>query len=290
MTNDADFVATEELLIETADGFKISASLFARDAPSICVLASSGTGFAKEFYVPLARHLAGRGAAVLVYDYRGIASSQRSGQLLTADLPDWGRLDMSAAVGYLRAAYPGTPITQLGHSAGGHLAGFATNHDQISRHAFVACGGGTWYKHAPGRWPLELYFWWILGPYSLARWGHVKSIGGWTGRALPGPAFRTWRRWSHRSQYYLRELQSDHESHCFEQLVAPIRSWIFTDDGIATPKTAKDILEAYPNAKSEIIVRSPQHYGKRKIGHQGSFRPGFEALWDEWWDWLSEGT
>lgn len=280
--------ALEEIEITCADGFPLSSRLYRPEgAPKLAVLISSGTGFPQQYYRHLAAFLMARGAVVLTYDYRGIAGSALEDWPTAIDLPDWGRLDMDAAVRALARVAPKVPIAHIGHSAGGHLVGFAAHHGLVSRHAFVCVGSGTWYRHWVSRWPLELYFWWVLGPISIWRTGRVGGAGGWRGAALPPKVFRTWRRWSHRASYYGRELRRGLQPHHFEACTAPIRSWVFPDDGIATPATAQDILNCFPNAETEILVRAPSFYGLPRIGHQGAFKQGCEAIWEEWWAWLA---
>ena len=277
---------TKDLELVAADGAVLSGRLVAHEAPSVCVLISSGTGFKKEFYQKTAEYFAARGAAVLLYDYRGIGASRTRAHLLQANLPDWGSFDMRAGIDFLSATYPGLQISHLGHSAGGHLVGFAENQHRIAKHAFVACGSGTWYRHDLNRWAVELYFWWGLGTYALRRWGYLKPVGGWSGDPLPGPVFRTWRRWSSQRRYYADELRTGKQPHVFGDVTAPITSWVFSDDGIATERAAKDILDVYTNAPCTLKLVRPRDLQKRAIGHQGCFRSGFEALWQEWWDWL----
>ena len=133
----------QDLTRPAADGYPLSMRLIAHPEPTLAVLVSSGTGFPKGFYERFARHLAGRGAAVLTYDYRGIAGSRPEDlAALEMDYPDWGRLDMPAALKALKAAAPELPVFHVGHSVGGHFVGFMLNQDQIARHAFVSVGSG----------------------------------------------------------------------------------------------------------------------------------------------------
>jgi predicted alpha/beta hydrolase len=52
--------------------------------------------------------------------------------------------------------------------------------------------------------------------------------------------------------------------------------------------TSPILLQVYPNAPREIVVRTPADYGVTRIGHEGAFRKGLEPLWDEVFDWLVE--
>lgn len=281
-------VKTENLTFETSDGWQLKGDLIRGADPDHAVLISSGTGFPRRFYRAIAEYFAAQGAAVLIYDYRGIGDSEgrdlaRSG----IDYPDWGRFDMPAAVDALAVAAPGLRLTHLAHSVGGHFLGLMPNQAKIDRHAFLSVGTGYFGGHHRSNWPMEFYFWWVLGSYSLKRWGYVKPVGGWQGEALPPELFRTWRRWSQHRSYFQRDFDGLMHPQHYDAVTAPIRSWIFQDDPIATRSTAQDLLSVYPNAPSEIIERSPADIGVRRIGHEGALRPGREALWAECWDWLS---
>lgn len=280
-----------DLTISARDGRALSARLFPAVAPRAAVLVSSGTGFPKGFYDRFARHLAGRGLTALTYDFRGIAGSRPDDlAAMQMDYPDWGRLDMPAALDELAEAAPGLSLVHVGHSVGGHFVGFMDNHDRIRRHAFVSVGSGYWGKHHRSYNPLELFFWFGFGPWSLARRGYVKGGGLWGGTDLPRGVWQTWRRWCLNPRYFADELADRLRPHDFEGVTAPIRSWIFTDDPIANPRTAPDMLAVYPNAPSEMIVRSPADQGVGRIGHEGAFRRGMEPLWDEIADWLVDAA
>lgn len=282
-------LVTRDFIHPAADGYPLSMRLISAEHPTIAVLMSSGTGFPKGFYERFARHLAGKGAVVLTYDFRGIAGSRPEDlAAMRMDYPDWGRLDMPAALDALIEATPGVPVVHVGHSVGGHFLGFMPNQDRIARHAFVSVGIGYWGQHHRSYNPLELLFWFGFGPWSLRRHGYVKGGGLWAGTDLPRGVFETWKRWCLKPAYFRDELAERLRPHHFEAVTAPIRSWIFTDDPIANPKTGPELLAVYPNAPSEIIVRTPADHGVRRIGHEGAFRRGMEGLWDEMFDWLSQ--
>lgn len=280
-----------DLTISTRDGHALSARLFPAASPRAGVLVSSGTGFPKRFYDRFARHMAERGLTALTYDFRGIAGSRPDDlAAMKMDYPDWGRLDMPAALEALAEAAPGLPLVHVGHSVGGHFVGFMDNHTRLARHAFVSVGSGYWGKHHRGYNPLELFFWFGFGPWSLARRGYVKGGGLWGGTDLPRGVWETWRRWCLNPRYFADELTDRLRPHDFDGVTTPIRSWIFTDDPIANPRSAPDMLAVYPNAPREMTVRAPQAYGVKRIGHEGAFRRGMEPLWDEIAAWLLEAA
>lgn len=277
-----------DLTAPAADGYPLSMRLISAPQPTHAVLVTSGTGFPKGFYERFARHLAGRGAAVLTHDMRGIGGSRPDDlAAMRMTYEDWGRLDMPAALEALIGEAPGLPVTHVGHSVGGHFAGFMPNHAKIKRHAFVAVGSGYWRKHPLSYNPVELFFWWAYGPFSLARHGYIKGGGMWRGADLPRGVFLPWRKWCHDPRYFGERLLTELQPNHFAEVTAPIRSWIFTDDPIANTRTGPDMLKVYPNAPSELVVRRPADYGVARVGHEGMFRRGMEPVWDEIADWLT---
>jgi predicted alpha/beta hydrolase len=102
--------------------------------------------------------------------------------------------------------------------------------------------------------------------------------------------FETWKRWCLKPAYFLDELRSGAlEPQGFDKVRAPIRSWIFPDDPIATPRTAARLMQAYANAPAEIVVRTPGDFGVKRVGHEGAFRKGMEPLWEEILEWFESG-
>lgn len=283
--------AEQDIRFPASDGFDLAGTLLTCSASRLGVVISPATGYPRRFYLPFARWLAARGAGVLLYDYRGIGGSAvpdlaRSG----IDIPDWGRLDLPAAADLMAAHAPGVPLTHVAHSVGGHLPGFAANQGVFARHAFLSVGTGYWGHHHPRLWPLEMYFWWGLGTWSLLRHGALHTGGGWAGEPLPPRAFRSWRRWSHRPGYFGAELNGFLAPQHFAALRASIANWSFSDDPIATPRAAQALMAHYPRAQTHMITRRPADFGLRRIGHDGAFRPGREAIWSEVAAWLEKGN
>lgn len=278
----------QTITFDAVDGFTLEGTIYRSADPKIGILISPATGYPRSFYDLIARYLAARGAVVVTYDYRGNGGSGVDDLASSGiDYPDYGRLDTPAAIDLLERSAPGLELTHLAHSVGGHFFGLVPNHEKIKRHAFVSVGTGFWGGHHFKNRFFELFFWWGVGPYSLARYGYINRVGGWQGEPLPPKVFRTWRRWSQRRAYFTMDYDGIMSPQHYEAVSAPIRSWVFPDDPIATDRAAADLLSAYPSAPSEIVKRSPSDIGAKRIGHDGGFRKGREALWGEYWEWLS---
>lgn len=284
-------VSENEVRFPAADGFELAGTLLLPAQPCTAVLISAATGFPREFYLPFARLGAMRGAACLVYDYRGVGASQPADlSSFKMDYPDWGRLDMAAALERLIAAAPGVPVVHIANSAGGHLAGFMPNQDKIARHIFIGVGLGTWWTHRfPQQQLLDLFFWWIYGPLQLMRKGYIPAGGLWGGSTLPAGAFRTWRRWCHRGDYFRRELADRLKPHWFDEMKAPIISYVFSDDPLTTADSARKFLQFMPRTGKEVRLRRPADLGVGALGHQNLFRSKNAAAWTEIWDAAIDG-
>jgi predicted alpha/beta hydrolase len=283
--------AETEVVLARQTDFQLSGRLLLPHQPKAAVLISSGTGLPKEFYLHFARFGVERGVACLVFDYRGVAASApKDLRSFEMDYTDWGRLDMPAALERLAEAAPRVPIVHVAHSVGGHLAGFMPNHHKIARHVFVSVGLGTWWKHRfPMQQLLDLFFWWIYGPFHLARTGYIPAGGLWGGSTLPAAAFRTWRRWAHKRDYFRRELDDRLKPHYFDEITAPIVSYVFADDPLTTRESAREFLLFLPNAKSDLRLRRPSDLGVKALGHQNVFRRRNAAAWPEIWGAALEG-
>ncbi|MEL6694431.1 MAG: (d)CMP kinase, partial [Pseudomonadota bacterium] len=83
------------------------------------------------------------------------------------------------------------------------------------------------------------------------------------------------------------ELKTTLTSKFYNDVASPIRSWVFSDDPIATSKSAQDVLDCYPNAASELITVSPPELGLKHVGHDGAFRKGRTAIWEQVWQFLN---
>ncbi|MRR14896.1 MAG: alpha/beta hydrolase [Deltaproteobacteria bacterium] len=283
--SDEQKVSENDVRFAAADGFELAGTLVLADRPRAAVLISAATGFPREFYLPFARLGALRGASCLVYDYRGVgASAPADLGSFPMDYPDWGRLDMAAALERLIAAAPGVPVVHIANSAGGHLAGFMPNGDKIARHIFIGVGLGTWWTHRfPAQQLLDLFFWWIYGPAQLMMKGYIPAGGLWGGSTLPAGAFYTWRRWCHKGDYFRSELAESLKPHRFDEMTAPIISYVFSDDPLTTAESAQTFLQFMPRAEKEIRLRRPADLGVKALGHQNLYRRKNEAAWTEIW-------
>ena len=283
-------LSPKTLTFPSTDGFVLTGTLYEPEGEAKCgILITAGTGFPQRLYAKLAAWLTAKGARVLTFDYRGIGGSRPEDlAALDMDYADWGRKDQQAAGAYLKSLCPDVPLYHIAHSVGGLHFGFCEDFDLFERHAFISVGVGSMTTHKPWFVPMALILWYLVGPWHLWRQGYVAKGRWWTGEDLPRGVFRDWKRWCHQSGYMTKELQGPLKPHWFEQVSAPIQSWAFTDDPIATAEASKRALAMYPQAETGLVVRSPRQVGAKAVGHSGAFSSRAADLWPEIWDWCCE--
>src|SRR6185436_7433637 len=120
-----DDVFIDDITVPATDGYPLAATLFLpRRAKRHAVLINSATAVPRKIYRGFAGYLAGRGPAVLAYDYRGIGDSRQKSPLghnqpkslagFKASMSEWAALDVTAAVAWMRERYKNLPLNYVG--------------------------------------------------------------------------------------------------------------------------------------------------------------------------------
>jgi predicted alpha/beta hydrolase len=270
------------------DGRRLHGHLLTSAAPRAALVVNCATGMLCGFYLKFARYACLRGYQVLLYDYRGMgASAQHPLSGDPARMSEWGRLDMSAALGWLADRYTSLPAATLGHSVGGQLIGAMENAQRARAHVMIATSTGYWRRQ---RFPFRyqaLSFWKLYGPLMLRRLGYVPRGIVWHGESLPPQVFLQWRRWCLSAAAYGPQLDPDLSATRFEDVRGPLLVWGFSDDPIATPQAVAALLKSYRGMQIEERWTRPAQVGVRRIGHHGFFYERHrETLWRGALDWL----
>jgi len=278
--------AAQSAVLVADDGRHLAASWVEppTGAAHAVAVVSAAAGVPRGYYRAFANWLAGRGYAVLSYDYRGIAGSRSAGPLRTeaATMRDWAVLDMSAALAAAEARRGGRglPLLLVGHSFGGNSIGFARGVERADAILTVASQIGE-ARLFPGvhRVVGETFFRaWL--PAVVALCGHAPgwALGG-AAQPLPAGVARQWSVWGLRrgwafSDPAMRPFSS------YGAIVAPVHLWNISDDLSYAPPKAVDALAAqFRNAVVQRHTLTPAAVAMRKLGHFGAFRrePGPRA-------------
>lgn len=258
--------------LTAADGYALTGTLY--DAGSRdWLLIASAMGVKRRYYDAFARFIADRGMNVLTFDYRGIGDSRpRSLRGFEGSMLDWGKLDVAAAIDFIRREEPGS-LAYLGHSAGGQIAGLAPNVDRVDRFVFTSSQSGYW-RLWPGASKLGLGALWLAMPLISRVVGYFPSkLLGLGSEELPRNVATEWARFGRHREY----LFAYADPAPYARITAPIHAFSFRDDRYAPRAAVEALLAKYSGARV-----THKHIEQRGLGHFDLFRKGrADALWEE---------
>lgn len=277
--------------LRCADGRLLQATWHEPAGPLRAVaVVSPAMAVASPYYRGFAEWLAGRGYAVLSYDYRGIgANLQGKVAEEAAGLRDWARLDMAAA---LRTADKRRELAQhaqsqaigllaIGHSFGGNAVGMAPGFERADALLGVAAQAADWrFWSGLPKAKAALFFHALLpGLSHLLGQGPAWLLGA-RAQPLPKPAALEWARWGRRRGYMFSDptLQGQLGYHRY---TGPVHLWNVSDDPQFGPAPAVDHLaRQFRSAAVQRHTLDPRALGLRAIGHFGMFRRELgERIW-----------
>jgi len=279
-----------DLELIAADGFRLAASLFIPTRPNgIAVQINSASTTPRRYYAHFAAYLAERGFVVLTYDYRGVGGSGPvPARHNPASLLAWGGLDQAAASAFLRANFADRALTVIAHSVGGQLLGLSRHAGEI-RAALLVCSGQGWWRAWPdwsGRLK-RLWTWRVAAPLAMPLFGYLP---GWVrGRGVDTPPgiTRDTMRFSRSPHFFCHDDGSPMRPYN-EDLRAPLRLLLLSDDRIVPQGAEIDLDSFYPNAASQIDRLTPEQFGVQAVGHFGFFGEQVApTAWADAADWLA---
>jgi predicted alpha/beta hydrolase len=291
-SDSAPTVRERSVSFTTDDGVSLAGTWFepTPGPPATVVVVACGAGIPARFYRRLARFLAEHRAAVLTFDYRGVAAS-RAGSLrrTTTGMDDWAVRDLGAAFALATAAHPGVPLSVVAHSVGTMLVGAATGASRVSRAVFLGPHTGYWGDYR-ARWRVPLFVVWHAFMPAVTR-----AVGYFPGRALrlgedlPRQVAYDWAR--RRRPALIRSPRDERRFGPFVARYAAFRgatlSISISDDAFAPPPAALRLLAMYPNLAATREAVTPASLGVKRLGHFGFLRrPAGEHSWKRAADWL----
>ena len=295
-----DDVFIDDITFPAVDGYSLAATLFLpRGRKRSAVLINSATAVPRKIYRNFAAYLAGRGCAVLTYDYRGIGGSRqpsltgfnkpRSLVGFDASMSTWAARDVTAAVAWMRGRYKDLPLTYVGHSFGGQALGLLPNNAEVSRALLVSAQAAYWkLMPTPERYRV----------YALMKFAGVpvtKLLGYAPGRMglgedLPKGVFEEWSRWV-MSPNYLFDDKALTTIGNFANYTGALRALCFTDDRWAPRPSVELLCRGFAQTKADIVSIAPADIAAPSIGHLGFFKPEHrDTLWRGAAEWLEFGV
>ncbi len=291
-----DDVYIDDIRFPAADGYLLGATLFLpRGVKRRAALINSATAVSRRIYRGLASYLAGRGFAVLTYDYRGTFDSRQKSSIgynqpkslvgFKASMSDWAALDVTAAVAWMRERYKSLPLNYVGHSFGGQALGLVANNSEVSRALLVAAQAGSWRLMAS---PERYRVYAMLNFVGIPLTRLLGYAPGWSGLGedLPQGVFQQWVGWVMSPRYLfddpgLKALAN------FPQYSGALRALCFSDDPWATRPAVELLCSGFVSTKPEILTVTPANAGTARIGHLGFFRAEHrDTLWRGAAEWM----
>jgi predicted alpha/beta hydrolase len=278
---------------EALDGTPLSGTWFVNPESSpahAVVVVAPGGGIRGASYRRLARHVAGEGAAVLCFDYRGIGASRR-GPLrgLAAGMAAWGRDDLGGAMAHAVSRFPSVPLGLVCHSIAGTMVGMARNAPDVRRIVLLAPHTAYFGDYLP-RWRLPLFLaWHVLMPAATQVFGYFPGRALHLGEDLPRGFALEWAGRLHRD---IDSTPSDRARwgalHAqYSRVTADALAISVSDDAFAPPAAARSALALYPAMRTVHKVVSPADLGVRRLGHMAFLRESTGPwFWREAAAWL----
>jgi predicted alpha/beta hydrolase len=291
-----DDVFIDDITFPAADRYLLGATLFLpRGAKRHAVLINSATAVPRKIYRGFAAYLAGRGCAVLTYDYRGTGDSRpkssvghdqpRSLAGFKASMSDWAALDVTAAVAWMRGRYKNLPLNYIGHSFGGQVLGLLSNNNEVSRALLIAAQAGYWKLMAS---PERYRVYAMLNFVGIPLTRILGYAPGWSGLGedLPKGVFEQWVYWVMSKRYLFDDPRLSGLKN-FPQFNGAMRALCFSDDPWATRPAVELLCSGFVSTKPEILTITPADIGATRIGHFGFFRPEHrDTLWRGAAEWI----
>ena len=289
-----DGVRERPIRFVAEDGVALSGTWFvlveSLHAPTTAVVVTCGAGIPAKFYRRFAHYLAGRGAAVLTFDYRGIGES-REGSLrhLKVGMDAWAVQDLGAALAEARTTYPQLPLSAVAHSVGTLYVGATPDAGRLSRLVFLGPHTGYWRDYGRRwRW-LMRFVWHVFMPAVTKRIGYFPGRALRLGEDLPSQVALDWA--ARRQPELAANLDSARRFgpalSRYGETRADTLAISISDDAFAPPGAARRLLAMYPNLRAVHETVTPASLGCRRLGHLGFLRrPAGEYFWRRAAAWL----
>jgi predicted alpha/beta hydrolase len=291
-----DDVFIDDISFPATDGYLLGASLYLpRDARRHAVLISSATAVPRKIYKGFASYLAGRGCAVLTYDYRGIGDSrlkspirhdqQRSLVGFDASMSEWAARDVTAAVAWMRERYQTLPLSYVGHSFGGQALGLIPNNSEVARALLIAAQAAYWRLMAS---PERYHVYVLMNFVGIPLTRLLGYAPGWSGigEDLPQGVYLQWVRWVMSRRYMFDDPKLPALAN-FANYRGALRALYLSDDPWATRPAIELLCSGFSATTPDIVTLTPADAGAAKIGHFGFFRSQHRgSLWRSAAEWL----
>jgi predicted alpha/beta hydrolase len=278
--------------IACADGIVLKGHHWCAARPDVegIVVINPATGVRADYYHHYARFLSAHGFEVITFDYRGIGLSRP--ERLTRcgwNWRQWGERDVEAVIAL--ALTSGLPVSIVGHSIGGVLAGYAPNAAKLSR--MMTMGAQyAWWRDYPAEKRRRMFLkWHLLMPALTACIGHFPGRRlNWLEDLPDGVAYQ----WGRGGSELEARLDPDARALIYSRfaaVTAPILAIGVTDDPFGTRAAISRAHGYYAGAELTKVMLAPGDLAVESIGHFDLFHARHAmGFWLDTLLWLRDGV
>lgn len=279
----------QEIKIKCADGFDLAATIYRPQHSQAAIMIAPATGIKRRFYNSFATYLAANNYTVICFDNRGIGDSI-AGDINrhNPSLINWGKLDMTAVLEYLKLNCPQQTYHLIGHSAGGQLVGLMDNALEIKSIFNFASSSGSLRNM---QYPFKLsagFFLNLFVPLSNLFFAQTNSQWLKMGEPLPKKVAQQWQKWCSAKGYVETDFDTKIKHHYYYQISCPSMWLHASDDKIANLANVKDMVRVYTQSSASITTLNKQDMPHQTLGHMGFFSSKNKQLWSHASQWLAK--
>jgi predicted alpha/beta hydrolase len=276
-------------LLQAHDGHALAAYCHEpQQVPRATVVIAPAMAVPQSFYADFAAFLARQGYRTWTFDYRGMGESRHGAMRgCKADISDWVARDYDAVVLHASRAQEDLPLFVLGHSLGGQTAPLLPSAARVTGLVNIAVGSGAVRHNQPAVRRQAPLLWHVLTPLLCRLFGYFPGRRIGILGDIPRGAMEQWRSWCLTPDYLLTGQPGAREAYARAQY--PVLALTFSDDELLLEAGSRMLHDAYRTAPVDYRLITPQHFGQRRIGHFGFFKPHQEtALWPLVSEWLAQ--
>ncbi|MGG7568141.1 alpha/beta hydrolase family protein [Rhodovulum sp. DZ06] len=252
-------------------------------APVAAVVLHGAAGVPRDYYAAFAEWLAReRGAAALIYAYRGCEARQSRSALRRSQvgMVDWALHDQGAALAFMAARFPGAELRVIGHSMGGFGTMLHGRADAVARLTAVCSGPALWTRARGAARAQAFGFWHGLGQAALMFHGYIPGKLFGLGADLPPNVYRDWRRWCTGPDLHKGDWGGALPMPADPPFSGRLTLVSAADDDTIPTAVVEDMARFYPGASGvETRVMDPAALGLESVGHIGGFSRRAAAAW-----------
>jgi len=200
---------------------------------------------------------------------------------------NWAKQDMTAMIGWAKAAFPQLPLYIVAHSMGGQVIGLCPAIREVDKIVTISSSSGNWHFYTRRKYFTAFFVQFAFPLISLFQSViPMKKFG--LGEDYPRQIALELSCWYKKPLAYSQLMDQLRIPHFYPQITQAFKAIFISDDFIATQATIPYYQIDFSNAQLQIEQIDPKQNGFSQIGHMGFFQKKKQNLWSKVTAFLSE--